>query len=269
MLLLRASRRLKGRLVALLGSSIARLDREYFDFGTDALGGVSIATGEDMMLGASCFPSHKARQRSVKLRHIMSALRRMWRSETVTPLMMDAAEKVVPCGPALPVIATSCTASLAVASSVRYKDALSRAFAFPRAICKVGCMSANVTEVGVGGFDAPATASWLALRSCFGEELIVVGAVVAVLGLSELAPPPVTAALEVDGILPVSSSFLIRDFRSSSSSHTVEGAVCESTESDSAADCLASELLAGESPSEPCGLADWLPCRLVWDAAEG
>ena len=102
------------------------------------MGGVSIATGEDIMLGASCLPSHKAKQRSVRLRHIMSALRRIWRSETVTPLMIDAAENVVPCGPALPVIATSCNASIAVASSVRYKEALSRAFAFLSATCKVG-----------------------------------------------------------------------------------------------------------------------------------
>lgn len=80
--------------------------------------------------------------------------------------------------------------------------------------------------------------------------MIVVGAVVAVRGLSELEPPPATAALELDGNFPVSSSFLILDFRSSSSSQTVEGAVCESTESDSAADRFASELFAGESPSE-------------------
>ena len=114
-------------------------------------------------------------------------------------------------------------------------------------------MSANVSEVGVGGFElcAPAPASWSCLRSCLGDELIVVGAVVVVRGLSELAPPPVTAAFEVGGIFPVSSSFLIRDLRSSNSSQTVEGAVCESTESDSAADCFASELLAGDSPSEP------------------
>lgn len=139
MLLLRASRRLNGRLATLFRSSPkAMLAREYFGLSPEILGGVSIATGEDMMLGASCFPSHNAKQRSVRLRHIVSALRRMWRSETVTPLIMDAAEKVVPCGPALPVIATSCKASMAVASSVRYRLALSKAFAFASATCKVG-----------------------------------------------------------------------------------------------------------------------------------
>lgn len=161
MLLLRASRRLRGRLplpILLKSSPNARLEREYFDLGPEIFGGVSIAIGEDMMLGASCLPSHKAKQRSVKLRHIISALRRMWRSETVTPLIMDAAENVVPCGPALPVIATSCNASIAVASRVRYNDALRRAFAFDSAVCNVGWMSANVNGVWVGdfGFCAPA-----------------------------------------------------------------------------------------------------------------
>ena len=87
-------------------------------------------------------------------------------------------------------------------------------------------------------------------RCCFGEEPMVVGAVVAVRGLSEPDPPLMSAALEVGGIFPVSSSFLMRDFKSSSSSQTVEGAVCESTESDSAAERFASELFSGESPSE-------------------
>lgn len=122
-------------------------------------------------------------------------------------------------------------------------------------------MSAIVSDASVGDFGpcAPPRVSPSGLRSCFGDELIVVGAVVAVRGRSELVPPPTTAALEVEGIFPVSSSFFIRDFRSSSSSHTVEGAVCESTESDSGAERLASELFAGESPSESCGFAERLP----------
>ena len=61
------------------------------------------------------------------------------------------------------------------------------------------------------------------LRYCFGEEEMVVTVVVAVCGRS---PEPFdTAAPDVIGILPVNSSFRIRDFRSSSSSQTVEGAV--------------------------------------------
>lgn len=68
---------------------------------------------------------------------------------------------------------------------------------------------------------------------------MVVGAVVAVRGRYSSGLP--IAALEVGGNFPVSSSFLIRDFRSSSSSHTVEGAVFESMESESAGDFFAFE----------------------------
>src|ERR1700712_1686719 len=63
---------------------------------------------------------------------------------------------------------------------------------------------------------------------CFGEEeIVVVAAVVAVFGLSEV----VIAAAEDGGNLPVNSSFLILDLRSSSSSHTVDGAVVEMVDS--------------------------------------
>ena len=62
---------------------------------------------------------------------------------------------------------------------------------------------------------------------CFGDDDIVVTVVVAVLGLSI---DDMAAADEV-GSLPVSSSFLMRDFRSSSSSHTVDGAVVDIVDS--------------------------------------
>ena len=87
--------------------------------------------------------------------------------------------------------------------------------------------------------------------SLFGDESIVVGAVVAVRGRSALSPE--TAAADVGGSFPVSSSFLIRDFRSSSSSHTVS-AVCESTELESGSDRFGSELSAGDSSCGSCGL---------------
>lgn len=64
------------------------------------------------------------------------------------------------------------------------------------------------------------------MRDCLGDELIVVGAVVAVRGRSL---EPEAAALDVEGFLSLDSSFLMRDFSSSSSSHTVS-AVCESTD---------------------------------------
>ena len=60
-----------------------------------------------------------------------------------------------------------------------------------------------------------------------GEIERVVAAVVAVRGLSLV----VIAAAEDGGSLPVSSSLLILDLRSSSSDHTVEGAVVEIVDS--------------------------------------
>jgi hypothetical protein len=65
--------------------------------------------------------------------------------------------------------------------------------------------------------------------ACFGDTDIVVAFVVAVLGLSPVAED--IAAAEEEGNFPVSSSFLIRDFRSSSSSQTVDGAVVDIVES--------------------------------------
>ena len=77
----------------------------------------------------------------------------------------------------------------------------------------------------------PSTADCIgttAVGLCLGEDdMAVVAAVVAVFGLSEV----VIAAADDDGSLPVNSSFLILDFRSSSSSHTVEGAVVEMVDS--------------------------------------
>ena len=70
---------------------------------------------------------------------------------------------------------------------------------------------------------------------CFGDDDKVVAWVVAVLGRSwELF----IAAADEDGILPVSSSFLILDFRSSSSSHTVDGAVVEMVDSVVVCSCI-------------------------------
>src|SRR2546430_6827440 len=65
--------------------------------------------------------------------------------------------------------------------------------------------------------------------ACFGDVDIVVAFVVAVRGLSPVAED--IAAADEDGNFRVSSSFLNRDFKSSSSSHTVDGAVVEMVES--------------------------------------
>ena len=83
--------------------------------------------------------------------------------------------------------------------------------------------------------------------SCLGDESMVVGAVVAVLGLSLESAD--TAAADVGGNLPVNSSFLIRDFSSSSSSQTVSSGPESADES-----CFGSELSAGDSLVARCKL---------------
>lgn len=66
-------------------------------------------------------------------------------------------------------------------------------------------------------------------RPCFGDEDIVVTVVVAVRGRSPEADE--IAAPDDCGNLPVNSSLRILDFRSSSSSQTVDGAVVETVDS--------------------------------------
>lgn len=135
MLDLRASRRLIGRAAALEIPSVGpRLLLEYLRDGDCFVEGV----GEETRLGASDLPSHNASTRSVRLRHMVSAFLRTCRSETVTPLIMDAAVMAVPCGPALPVMAASWRASAAVASSVRNRVGLSSGFAFAKAAWRLG-----------------------------------------------------------------------------------------------------------------------------------
>lgn len=69
----------------------------------------------------------------------------------------------------------------------------------------------------------------LAFRTRFGDDDIVVTVVVAVGGRSLVARE--MAAPDVAGSLPVSSSLCMRDFRSSSSSHTVDAAVVDTVDS--------------------------------------
>jgi len=66
-------------------------------------------------------------------------------------------------------------------------------------------------------------------RPCFGDEDIVVTVVVAVRGRSPEADE--IAAPDDGGNFPVNSSLRIRDFMSSSSSQTVDGAVVETVDS--------------------------------------
>lgn len=81
------------------------------------------------------------------------------------------------------------------------------------------------------GFDSESGDSMgdaLRLRALFGDVDMVVLVVVAVGGLFSVAL--LTAADDVGGILPVSSSLCIRDLRLSNSSQTVEGAVVDAVE---------------------------------------
>lgn len=79
--------------------------------------------------------------------------------------------------------------------------------------------------MGIGG----GTGGGLAFCLCFGEEEMVVTVVVAVRGRSPAIED--MAAADEAGNFPVSSNFRILDFRSSNSSHTVDGAVVDRVDS--------------------------------------
>ena len=83
--------------------------------------------------------SHMAIQSSVKLRQMLSALRRTCRSDVPVP-RMELAEWNVPCGPALPDISANVSASNAVASSVRYTEGEMCCLALARASRSNGCI---------------------------------------------------------------------------------------------------------------------------------
>lgn len=222
-LALRCSRRLRD-LPAPEAVTARLLVRENLRRGRSA-GGCSIGrvAGDDTIGDVSGLLSRSEMQRSVMLRHRLSTLRRTWRS-FATPIAVD--------GAALPVSAASCRASATTASRLwkTFDERLSLDLAsaswskgwmwdhaLPTSLC---CSIAGGAGVSMGA------SAGSGLRDCLGDELIVVGAVVAVRGRSL---EPEAAALDVEGFLSLDSSFLMRDFSSSSSSHTVSAA-CESTD---------------------------------------
>ena len=88
----------------------------------------------------------------------------------------------------------------------------------------------------------------LALRPCFGDDDRVVTVVVAVRGRS---PDTLDiAAADEEGSFPVSSNFRILDFKSSSSSHTVDGAVVDNVDSVPSSRDLSDSSLARPAPSK-------------------
>lgn len=96
------------------------------------------------------------------------------------------------------------------------------------------------------------------MRRCLGELDNAVTVVAAVRGLSWAAPE--MAAWEEGGSFPVSSSLRIRDFKSSSSSQTVEGAVVDSVDSVPSARALSVSPRARSVTSEVDG---WRLLRMV------
>lgn len=182
----------------------------------DNWGSTFVSRLDDGRAFFSC-SSVKARQSSVRLRHTLSALRRACRSGEVYPPFTTEA---VPDGAVLtPNAVERFKASVIVASSEVYTSPLKTTLALANADCRIGCT----------GLCSVSAIEALTLRRCFGEEDKVVMAVFAVRGLSLVG---VYIAAEDDGgSFPVSSSFLIRSLRSSSSSQTVDGAVVDSVDS--------------------------------------
>lgn len=114
-------------------------------------------------------------------------------------------------------------ASFAAVSSARYTSGLRIVLILPSAECKFECASRPCDEV-----ELPASVCWPA-ADFLGETDMVVTVVVAVGGLS--SEDLISAAAEVGGSFPVNSRRWIRDFRSSSSSQTVDGALVDVVDS--------------------------------------
>ncbi len=174
---------------------------------------------------ASALSSASAIHSSVRLLHILSAFRRSCRSTVLAGPMADAGLSIpVARPPVLPAIAAKVSASIAVASRTRYMLVPSKGFDLAKAECRSGCILSTPRPLTVD-----ASGETVLSRLCFGDDDTVVTVVVAVRGRS-----PKTLAIaapEDGGIFPVSSSLRILDFMSSSSSHTVEGAVVDTVDS--------------------------------------
>lgn len=171
-----------------------------------------------------CDFSVKAMHSSVRPRHMPSAFRRIRLSiPTIDTGLCEISDPAT-----LPVIAARVSASATVASKVLYRSGSITAFDLRSAVFKSGCNCVISSPLIV-----EASGEVLFTRLCFGDEDIVVMVVDAVGGRS-----PKTldiAAPDVDGNLPVSSSFFILCLRSSTSSQIVDGAVVDIVDSVSSA----------------------------------
>lgn len=179
--------------------------------------------------------SDKARHNSVRLRHTLSALRFSCRSDKPTP------------GEFVPSMLFRVNASVTVTSNAWKTSVLTADLAFARAEC-------SRVWIGFAFAEPPSSVSDVLLdfRVTLGDDEMVVTVVVAVRGRSAdvLEMPEAFDG----GNLPVSSSFRMRDLRSSSSSQTVDGAVVESVDSvPSSREDLSSAL----DPSRGSGDGPW------------
>lgn len=122
------------------------------------------------------------------------------------------------------VILARVSASDAVASSARWVSGVRKGLDLAIAELRSGCGEGSSELSGL-----EAAGEVLTPRGSLGEDDMVVTVVVAVRGRSVV--PEDGFAPKKLGSFPVNSNFRILDFRSSSSSHTVDGAVVDTVDS--------------------------------------
>lgn len=141
------------------------------------------------------------------------------------PPIVLAPLEIGPGCPTIPIIWDRDIASLAAASTALYMSEFTNGFVLERADFKIGCASrCEEVMLSISVCAAPFA------EARFGEPETVVAPVPAVGGLSSEALD--MAAPDVLGNFPVNSNRWMRDFNSSSSSQTVEGAAVEFDDSD-------------------------------------
>jgi hypothetical protein len=169
--------------------------------------------------------SQRAKHSSVKLLHMLSAFLRACLSAApdVLPPNTDCVVETKPGWPTPPSSEAIARASDAVDSSALKTSGPRTGFTCASAECNRGCRVAGDTGT------AASFGEMLYPRArCLGDVDMVVTVVVAVPGRAVACD---MAAPDDVGSLPVISNLRIRDFRSSSSSHTVDGAVVEVVDS--------------------------------------
>lgn len=189
------------------------------------------------------YSSLSARQSSVMLRQTLSALRLSCRSVTPEAPIVLAALETGPGCPALPIIVSRASESVARHSSALYDSEPNSPLDFASAAWSSGCASLCPVNMMLPASAGCPFATYPGFR--FGELDTLVAVVFAVYGRSSETRD--MAAPEVEGSLPVNSSRLMRDFKSSNSSHTVEGPVVEAVDSVPSGACADSGACCGSA----------------------